>query len=47
MIMEPNKFDQSIKEKMEARAIVPSAEAWEKLAMMPCRKTKTKKLLII
>jgi hypothetical protein len=36
MIMEPNKFDQSIKEKMEARAIVPSAEAWEKLeAMMP------------
>jgi predicted DNA-binding protein (UPF0251 family) len=29
MIMEPNKFDQSIKEKMEARTIVPSAEAWE------------------
>jgi hypothetical protein len=36
MIMEPNKFDQSIKEKMEARTIVPSAEAWEKLeTMMP------------
>jgi len=36
MIMEPNKFDQSIKKKMEARTIVPSADAWHKLeAMMP------------
>lgn len=34
--MEPNKFDYNIKEKMEARTIAPSAEAWEKLeAMMP------------
>jgi hypothetical protein len=28
LVMEPNKFDQSIR-KMEARTIVPSAEAWE------------------
>ena len=36
MIMEPNKFDKSIKDKMEARTIEPSADAWEKLeAIMP------------
>lgn len=36
MIMEPNKFDKSIKDKMEARTIEPSADAWGKLeAMMP------------
>ena len=29
--MEPNKFDKSIKDKMEARTIVPSADAWDKL----------------
>jgi hypothetical protein len=46
MIMEPNKFDQSIKEKMEARTIVPSAEAWEKLeAMMPLVENQNGKLL--
>jgi hypothetical protein len=49
MIMEPNKFDQSIKEKMEARTIVPSAEAWEKLeTMMPLvEKPKRKSCLVI
>jgi len=36
MIMELNKFDKSIKDKMEARTIEPSADAWGKLeAMMP------------
>ena len=34
--MEPNKFDYKIKEKMEARTIAPSSEAWGRLeAMMP------------
>lgn len=32
--MEPNKFDKSIKDKMEARTIVPSADAWDKLEAM-------------
>lgn len=34
--MEPNKFDNNIKEKMEARTIAPSGDSWDKLeAMMP------------
>ncbi|MDG2433606.1 hypothetical protein [Flavobacterium sp.] len=32
--MEPNKFDYSIKKKMEARSITPSADAWGKLDSM-------------
>ena len=32
--MEPNKFDKSIKNKMEARTIVPSTDAWDKLEAM-------------
>lgn len=32
--MEPNKFDKSIKEKMEGRVIAPSDAAWDKLNAM-------------
>lgn len=32
--MEPDKFDYKIKEKMEGRSIVPSADAWAKLEVM-------------
>ena len=32
--MEPNKFDYSIKEKMEARSIAPSADSWDRLDVM-------------
>ncbi len=43
MIMEPNKFDESIKTKMEARTIAPSADAWGKLeAMIPAVVDKPK-----
>lgn len=43
MIMEPNKFDKSIKDKMEARTIAPSADAWGKLeAMIPAVVDKPK-----
>lgn len=34
MIMEPNKFDKIIKEKIEARTIAPSNDAWQKLEAM-------------
>lgn len=42
--MEPNKFDYSIKEKMEARSITPSADAWGKLdsVLTAAESTKSK-----
>ncbi|AWG20233.1 hypothetical protein FFWV33_01170 [Flavobacterium faecale] len=43
--MEVNKFDKNIKERIEARMIVPSTDAWEKLeAMLPVAQKPKRRL---
>ena len=41
--MEPNKFEQHIKDKLEGRAIQPSAKSWDRLDAMLAVETKPKK----